>query len=41
MKFFLKIREGVAMTFVKDENGDVKEFILHWGEIDVPGRRIE
>jgi CubicO group peptidase (beta-lactamase class C family) len=40
-KFFLKIREGVAMTFVKDGNGEVKEFILHWGEIDVPGRRIE
>lgn len=40
-RFFLKIREGVAMTFVKNEKGEVGEFILHWGDSDIPGKRIE
>ena len=39
-KFFLK-KIGVQITFVKDENGNVMELIVHQGKVEVPAKKIE
>jgi len=39
-KFFLKKIE-VQITFVKDENGNVMELIVHQGKVEVPAKKIE
>jgi len=40
-KFFVKIRENTGMTFIKDENGEVKDFVLHFSGSDIRGKKVE
>jgi len=39
-KFFLKIIDA-QITFIKNENGEIKEMILHQNGKDHPAKKIE